>query len=59
MIVKKYILVCSIIETWFLDDSQIFPETTYSKYYKWTNDITNIIQSVTNNVLSKRKELYN
>ena len=51
--------MCSITETCFLDGSQIFPETTYSKYCKWTYDITNIVKSVTNNVLSKRKELYN
>ena len=43
----------------FLDGSQFVPEKNSSKYYKWIDNVTVMAKSVTINVLSKWKEMYN
>ena len=58
-IVKECILVGSVKEKSFLDGSQIAPEKNNSKYYKWIDNVTTMAKSVTINVLSKWKEMYN
>ena len=58
-IIKECILVGSVKEKSFLDGSQISPEKNNSKYYKWIDNVTTMAKSVTINVLSKWKEMYN
>ena len=59
IIVKDCILVGSVKEKLFLNGSKIVAEKDNSKYYEWIDDVTAMAKSVTINVLSKWKEMYN